>query len=311
MSKYFPVSLFILRPNKTQDFRVFIKREKNYVLLTNERERFTFDIKVKLANHNITQVYVPEQEAVGYDEYLIKNLGEILNDDEVPVNVKSEIFYNSVTDLSHKLFTDKIPGDQDFLELTNMIEKSIQFLSDLSHLKEISKLINTDYYTYTHSINVFIYTMYLLSLFGYSKKEMTIFGTGAFLHDIGKARIPEDVLNKPGQLSKDSWNIMKKHSEYGFEMCQHLKINPDSLRIIRDHHEKLNGSGYPNGIKNIPQWVSIVTCCDIYDALTTNRVYANARKPFDALKLMQDQMQPELDMQVFKSFILFIGSLKP
>lgn len=306
---YIPISLFILRPNKLQNFQVYIKRGKNFVLLTNQKERFTFDLKLKLTNHNIHTVYIPDQDIINYDNYLYNNLGNILNDDEVPLDVKCEIFYESVTDLSHKLFTKKIPDPQNFKELLNTIENTINFISSKDTINNISQIISKDYYTYTHGINVFIYSTYLLKHFGYNTRDIKHMGAGAFLHDIGKSQIPDEILNKPGRLNKKEWEIMKTHPELGIKMCESLDLETETLNIIYWHHEKKDGSGYPQGIRNLPQYSSIVTCCDIFDALTTSRVYASARTPFEALQLMQQKMNKELDILVLESFIKFIGGV--
>lgn len=308
MDRFFPVSIFILQPNQAKDFRVYLKRNNNYVLLTKEKERFTDSIRNKLYRNGINTVFVPANEALQYDHYLEENLGSILGDDNVPIEVKSELFYDVTSDISHKLFNSKIPESQDFSDLIKLIDNVTEFLSNHESIKTLSNLIDHDYYSYTHCVHVFIFSTYLLHLYGYKKAQIKEISIGSFLHDIGKQQIPDHILNKPGKLDENEWEVMKQHPNLGIKACEKLSLSNNALKVIRFHHEKIDGSGYPLGIKNIPHYVQIITCCDIYDALTSKRVYSHERSPFEAFKIMQS-MEGQIDKQILKTFIQFIGGL--
>ncbi|MFW5931428.1 MAG: HD-GYP domain-containing protein, partial [Desulfosalsimonas sp.] len=134
-------------------------------------------------------------------------------------------------------------------------------------------------------------------------------GVGALLHDIGKTRIPVKVLNKPGALDEQEWKLVKLHPVHGMRMCTNVSLPQMSLNCIVFHHEKFDGSGYPTGMsgEEIPVPVRVLTCCDVYDAITSNRPYAKASTPFETLKIMADEMKGAFDERIFKSFIKVLG----
>ena len=307
LEQFFPVSIYSIQPNKVNDFRIYIKRGNNYVLLTNKKETFTLSQRDRLYNLNIETVYIPYNEAESYDRYLVENLDKILYDENIPLHERSKTFYNLATDLSYEVINEKLSSDYKFKDLLSVIDKTIDFLSKPENLESVRKLISHDYYSYTHSVNVFIYSTFLLNQYNYDKKDISYIGSGAFLHDIGKSLIPHHTLNKPGALNNKEWEIMKKHPEYGIEACSNLSLSHKTKFVIRNHHEKLDGEGYPDRIKKIPHYVQIVTCCDIFDALTTNRVYANKRSPFEAFKLMKDKMHNQINLDILATFIKFMG----
>ncbi len=144
-----------------------------------------------------------------------------------------------------------------------------------------------DHYLFQHSLNVCIYTTLLGMSDGLSQEELITLGMGALLHDIGKTQISTDVLMKPGRLTAEEYNEMKKHTELGFRL---LKDEPNLPLIVAhcafQHHERLDGSGYPRGIKgseihDYAKWIGLV---DSYDAMTTNRVYRSPMLPHQAIE---------------------------
>lgn len=114
---------------------------------------------------------------------------------------------------------------------------------------------------------------------------------GGFLHDVGKVGIPDSILFKPGKLSAEEWVIMRQHAARGEEICRHLKSLAPVLPIIRHHHERWDGSGYPDGLRKdqIPLFARVVQIADIYDALTSPRAYKPAFSVEKALRIMADE----------------------
>ena len=135
-----------------------------------------------------------------------------------------------------------------------------------------------DTYTLGHADRVSRFSVILGRLLKRNEAELQILDKGGVLHDIGKMAIPDSILLKPGALTKEEFNIMKTHPVVGCTICERLRSAKDALPLIRHHHEKLDGSGYPDGLKKdeIPVSVRIVTIVDIYDALTTRRSYKDA-----------------------------------
>lgn len=146
---------------------------------------------------------------------------------------------------------------------------------------------SVDHYLYQHSLNVCVYTTLLGLSHGYSRDELTTLGMGALLHDIGKTQIAIDVLKKPGSLTKEEFDEMKQHTRIGYEL---LKDEPNLPLLVAhcafQHHERIDGSGYPRGIKgneihDYAKWIGLV---DSYDAMTTNRVYSSPILPHHAIE---------------------------
>jgi putative two-component system response regulator len=129
---------------------------------------------------------------------------------------------------------------------------------------------------------------------------------GGYLHDVGKVGIPDSILFKPDRLTSAEWVIMRSHSTRGEEICRHLKTMRDVLPIIRHHHEKWDGSGYPDGLvgDQIPLLARVLQVADIYDALTSPRPYKPAFNPREALRTIQQETDRGWrDPQIVKLFL--------
>ncbi|MES1938856.1 metal-dependent phosphohydrolase [Salinisphaera sp. T5B8] len=152
-----------------------------------------------------------------------------------------------------------------------------------------SNLKSRDEYTAIHSLNVCMQAVSLATFVGNDERAIKEMGIGALLHDVGKIKIPLAILNKPGKLTDAEYDEIKKHPQYGVEILEKASgLTPASLDIVRDHHERLNGRGYPAGLRGseISYYTQIVAIADVYDAMTSDRVYQKGRTPAEALKLM-------------------------
>jgi putative nucleotidyltransferase with HDIG domain len=132
-----------------------------------------------------------------------------------------------------------------------------------------------DRYTQGHCERVAFFACVLADSAGFNSRSLFWFRIGALLHDIGKIIVPTEVLNKPGKLTDEEWAIMKRHPEAGLELVADIDFPGDITAIIRNHHERWDGTGYPDGLKgeNIPFAARILCVADVYDALTTTRSY--------------------------------------
>ncbi|MGG6312135.1 HD-GYP domain-containing protein [Paenibacillus macerans] len=173
---------------------------------------------------------------------------------------------------------------------SGLIESIMDDLSSRDDAMIMMMNINSmDHYLYRHSLNVCVYTLLLGQMHGYSKDELTVLGLGALLHDIGKTKLPLELLTKPSKLTDEEYELIKRHPDLGFKM---LKDEPGipliSAHCAFQHHEKMDGSGYPRGIRGdeiheFARWIAIT---DAYDAMTTHRVYRRALLPHQALEVL-------------------------
>lgn len=147
--------------------------------------------------------------------------------------------------------------------------------------------------TGSHCERLASYSVMLGGALGLTPLELTALYRGGFLHDIGKISVPDAILFKAGKLTPAEWEIMRKHTVQGEAICRHMKSLAPVLPIIRNHHEKWDGSGYPDGLKGeeIPLLARILQVVDIYDALTTARSYKPALPKEEALGLMLQEVE--------------------
>ena len=139
-----------------------------------------------------------------------------------------------------------------------------------------------------HSDRLVIYAQQLGESLGFGEEDLQELHIASWLHDIGKINVPESILFKPGPLNAEETRIMREHPVIGEEICAPLKSLRPILPVIRHHHEKMDGSGYPDGLcgEAIPLKARILQVADIYDALTTDRPYRGALPPEEALQTL-------------------------
>lgn len=174
----------------------------------------------------------------------------------------------------------------------------------------LSKLSAFDDYTYTHSINVAAISIVFGEYIGMDHDELVELGTAGMMHDLGKTTVAPGIVNKPGKLTKAECEEMRRHPDYGRALLRNnTDIPPKVLDAIKSHHEKYNGSGYPQGLtrKEIPAFARIICMADIYDALTSDRCYRNAVQPNNALGIMYGMRGQEFDPQEIQLFIKCLG----
>jgi putative nucleotidyltransferase with HDIG domain len=171
--------------------------------------------------------------------------------------------------------------------------EKVEYISGSIHSKinSISNIVgcmnevkSIDEYTYTHSINVSVYALLIAKWLDLSEEETRNVVTVGILHDIGKSRISGDILNKKGSLLPDEYEQIKHHAEIGYQLSEGIPHLTDEIREgILMHHERENGKGYPSGIKgdNINRYAKIISVAEVYDALTSERVYKKRITPFD------------------------------
>lgn len=175
---------------------------------------------------------------------------------------------------------------------------------------ETMRLSSYDNYTYTHSVNVDIYSVILGIALGFTDDELRKLSQAALLHDIGKTCLPVEILNKPGKLTPEEYEEIQKHCRYGYNL---LKNNPDISSVTRNailsHHENEDGSGYPRNLSadKIHKFAKIIHIADVYDALTTKRVYKDAMNPADALEYLMAQADVQFNKEMVATFLQYIA----
>jgi putative nucleotidyltransferase with HDIG domain len=163
-----------------------------------------------------------------------------------------------------------------------------------------------DGYTYTHSINTAFYAMLIAKWLKLPGKNIREVIEAGLLHDIGKAKVPERILNKPGPLTKDEYDEMKKHPVYGYSILDDEKsVSISVKKAVLSHHERLDGSGYPNGVSNdsLSLYTKILGIADVFDAITSDRIYKKRSTPFDAFSVFTSIGIRGFDMTIVNTFL--------
>lgn len=174
----------------------------------------------------------------------------------------------------------------------------------------LAQLKNRDEYTSLHSINVCIISLAFGRFLGFTVTQLNELGQGALLHDIGKMRVPLNMLNKPGRLTAPEMDELRRHPEYGYELLKGKGgISPRALEVVRSHHERMDGGGYPRGLRGgqISEYAMLVSIVDVYDAITSDRAYHQGISPHEALKLMYEWAPRSFPRELLQSFINCLG----
>lgn len=265
----------------------------------------------RLASNGIETLYIQSDDVAKYQQYIENNISTILHDNEIPSQEKMGILYESTHHMMSAVFTD--PRSTDSIRRgRKMIEHTVDYLLEQGDvLGDLHQVMAYDYHVYTHSVNVCVYGLSLALRSGIIDPDaLKDFGSGLLLHDVGKSEIDPEIVNCPGKLTDAQFDEMKMHTVYGYEILDsHAETTPLILDVTRHHHEKLHGRGYPDGLSEdkISNFVRIATIADIFDALTTKRVYKDELTTYDALQLMAQEESSGLDTAYLNTFVQMLG----
>lgn len=190
-------------------------------------------------------------------------------------------------------------------EITGSVTRNAGALISLARLK------NADDYTYMHSVAVCALMVALGRQLGLDEAQLHSAGIAGLVHDLGKAAMPLEVLNKPGRLTDEEFAIMKTHPAEGHRMLLETPggIDAVALDVCLHHHEKMDGSGYPEGLNadQISLYAKMGAVCDVYDAITSNRPYKAGWDPSEAIRRMAEWADGHFDPAVFQAFVKSLG----
>ncbi len=210
---------------------------------------------------------------------------------------------NATKEVLASVGNSKSVNKSELFAITKGIMSKINCKSDiftyLSYLKDVND------YTYTHSLNVSLLCNMFSKWLNLSEEETEDLTVAGFLHDIGKLKVDSKILNKEGKLTEEEFEEVKKHPRLGYEMLKDTDLSDSIKEAILMHHEKINGKGYPSGLKEeqIGKYAKIVSICDIYDAMTSDRAYRGRFCPFHVIRNFERQNFSILDTQYLLVFL--------
>jgi HD-GYP domain-containing protein (c-di-GMP phosphodiesterase class II) len=277
--------------------------------LPDRRDENAANFNERMAYHKIHSI-----EVVPLDEIEEEDADSIFQKEDQKV-VAKKVFFEALGTIKEVITQIKQKQYPDVRKLKRLVQTAVRLaMQDESILLGLTTIKNYDEYTFNHSVNVSIYSIAIGRRLGLSKKALTELGITAMLHDLGKSKVPREIVNKPDKLDDAEWNLMKKHPLMGVEIVLNLKqlgeINPRTVIGIFDHHLKMDLSGYPGLFreKEPSLFGRIIQIADVYDAMTTPRVYRKkAYSPGQAIALMLKDRETTFDPILLKIFIGQVG----
>ena len=267
-----------------------------------------------LRNMQVTGVYIREGEDAESE-----SAGE--KEPEIPKPIKEKIEKLKVEDKAKVKLSESVKkrvaegmqylyrnaGTENFSNAANSIADDLmKSISENDAIAvDIGILKVCDEYTFNHSIDVATIGMVIAKKLDYSEQRIHEIGIVGLLHDLGKSKIPNDILNKSGKLTEEELSVMKQHPVLGYRILSEKQdITKAVMQGVLEHHEKINGKGYPLGLKGeqISPYAKVISVADIYDALVTERPYKKPMSQRDAVEMIM-AMTEELDITVMRSFM--------
>ncbi len=274
-------------------------------------DRFTETVKKELMATR-AEVFVLEEHREAYYDYLESQLKALVSDKTADVEEASRLAYDLSLHVMERVF--ERPEAETMSRAKDVIITAADLImNDDRALLALLSLAKHDYYTYTHSCNVGLFSIGLMKQLLKEGQDHDIYALGAafFFHDLGKIEVGLNIINKPGKLSEEEWEQMRRHPQYGFDILGKTGfLTDEARRVVLQHHERFDGSGYPEHLtaKDIHLYGRVCAITDVFDALTSERSYKKRLTPFEAARIMLDDMEGHFDPGLVRRFIqMFAG----
>lgn len=284
----------LLTVNKIKEDMVCAKTvfTANGTILINKGTKIKCNYIERLLKHGIKRIYVEN---------------DLIGDIEIDDIIKDEAMQKAISIVDSTMNNISYYQEIDIEQIRSVLNTIIKDLFDNDNLiVQIMEIRAINEYTLEHCVKVAVLSLLTGLTLGYSKDELMDLGTGAILHDVGKALIPKEIINKPSQLTKKEYDIIKEHTNLGYKAIRRQNCVDDKVcDIILLHHERYDGKGYPTGLKGdeIPEYVKIVSIADVYDALTTDRVYRKRVEVSMAIEYLISMGGIQFDYTLVRKFI--------
>ncbi|MEZ4600939.1 MAG: HD domain-containing phosphohydrolase [Syntrophotaleaceae bacterium] len=311
-TRWLPVALDTFLWGRAVPCDLYLRlKDGDFVLFARKGLVFDENSRKRLQENRTDYLYIVEEEGEFYREYLKKALLGIIHNPAVSANNKAEVVLNACRQAMNRVFDN--PRPVEVKHACEIIEPTVDLiLHDHQATRQLIKLSAYDHSTTVHSTNVGIFSMALSRIFfgDDCRPDMHRLGIGFFFHDLGKCRIPIEILNKPGPLTPEERQIVNRHVMEGYQMLEgNGLVTEEAQTILLQHHERDDGGGYPFGRKgsDIHPYARICRLADVYEALTSDRPYHQRKTTFEALKFMKEKVVTDLDENLFARFVkLFI-----
>lgn len=288
--QFLPICMQSLQIESILDFDLYVAVGREMVLFRASHLPFTAKARAALLENGVDRLYIPRDSRQAYQTYIRSNITRILADSSLDDFSKSSIVYDAAKELVKSVMADPTKGEN-IRSSQALVEATVMHvLGGQSAFHSMLRVMSYDYSTYTHSVNVCTFSLALALSSGIdATSDLVALGTGALLHDVGKTRVPDSILLKPGPLDPSEMEIVRHHPQWGVELVRQTDLIPEVSYVpIAQHHERQDHSGYPDrlGGDEIHVFGRVVAITDVFDAMTTERVYRSARDTYPTLKTM-------------------------
>jgi HD-GYP domain-containing protein (c-di-GMP phosphodiesterase class II) len=234
---------------------------------------------------------------------LREHLEQWLRDDSLPLSMRAGALNEVLRDVLSESFAEG-KADPIVAVARAMGAHAVQLLASVPvTFGDFIRVLYHDYATFTHSANVCYYSVLLASALGMKERELMEIAVGGLLHDLGKLQIDSRILLKEGSLEERERRQIRKHPSSGFQqLCRRDDISQGQLMMVYQHHERIDGRGYPVGVagEEIHPWARLCTVADVFEALTSNRPYRRALSLEGALQIMTKTSGQAFDPEMLK-----------
>jgi putative nucleotidyltransferase with HDIG domain len=302
---HYPIARELLIPHTKLNFSLFHKfgfSLEPIVLVDQDQEVLLSELLTACPG----EIVIRNRDIPKYREYLSTTLKTLPGTGPVKAKIARENAQLTIKDLLQS------PRGGKIIDRTKeVVEEMIDIIfQEKGAFAGILTLNTFDHYTYSHSVNVATLAIALGKTLGFEKSLLFETGIGAILHDIGKSRVPSEILNKPGRLSGKEYQLAKQHVLHGRDiLMEKNRISDKAMTLVMEHHEKQSGVGYPYGLKGeeISLAGRMASIIDVYDALTAERPYRQAYPPFYALSFIGQNIL-DFDREIYRQFVTMLGN---
>lgn len=267
-----------------------------------------------LREQSVRFVYIKIADHQRFRQQVESAIQEAATDPAIALEERAALVYETSVELMNELLTETNLSEMSprLDNISRAVTKLV--ISDKNAFAHLLETSSHDFYTATHMVNVGTWMAPLAVAMGYeSTEELNRIVQAGLLHDIGKLKVPEDVLNKPGKLSDEDWAAIRQHPSIGFDHLKAMGIDdPIVLAVTRHHHERLDGTGYPDKITSaeIHPVAKICAVVDSFDAMTAFRPFkSRTMSPSEALRIIESETPAKYDPDIVKAWIKLVGSL--
>jgi HD-GYP domain-containing protein (c-di-GMP phosphodiesterase class II) len=310
------ISIDSISPDHFPKVALYLRSSDNYVLYKDAERTFTKVDRGRL-ERNVTEfLYVRSGDMEVLNDFMESNLKEMLARTDISSSAKGKILYQTSVNCVIDMF-ESPETSANLQRCRSMVQHILQHIATDPHaLKTLQSVVNHNFYIFVHAVQVTALSLLVHEkLFDLDPDEMLDVGIGSLIHDYGMTFITSEVLDKNNALADIEYYKVKQHTQKGYEYLKHSgNYGEIVLHIVRYHHERFDGNGYPTGIKGdeIPRSGQVAAICDVFSALIMDRAHCKANSHAEAIKIMgKEARNGAFNPELFNNFVDIVKERNP